>query len=206
MSYLLPSNGKEFILDWMCFLHNSSPAIDFGPRRDSNTALPDSDHAPHMNNTSRSREKAPACKPVSRRRQQTQYSIPLSEPGLQNEALPTSTTAGASKHLTGSSESEYDGVISESPTSTSDNSTPTYHQRQDDLVCWDHGCNGRGFTTSSNLARHRREYSDKRPTYYCPKCGAFFSRKTARNTHVENQSCTRIRRYSNGRKRPKVSK
>jgi len=75
-----------------------------------------------------------------------------------------------------------------------------------DLRCWDHGCNGRVFTTMSNLTRHRREHSNVRPSYHCPQCGAYFSRSTARNTHVENQSCTRIRRYSNGRQRPRATK
>lgn len=70
-----------------------------------------------------------------------------------------------------------------------------------DLRCWDHGCNGRAFTTSSNLKRHQRERSSSRAYHLCPLCGAHFSRTTARNEHVQNRSCTRIRRYSNGRQR-----
>lgn len=83
------------------------------------------------------------------------------------------------------------------------------HQRQapsqvngkPDLRCWEHGCNGRVFATASNLARHQREKSNRRPSYLCPMCGAYFSRSTARNQHVDNKSCGRIRRYSNGRQR-----
>jgi uncharacterized C2H2 Zn-finger protein len=69
----------------------------------------------------------------------------------------------------------------------------------DPLCCWEHGCNGRKFTTASNLRRHRREKSRARPECRCPRCGAVFSRTTARNTHMERGSCNRIRRYSNGR-------
>ena len=71
-----------------------------------------------------------------------------------------------------------------------------------DLRCWDHGCEGRLFTTLSNLKRHQREKSSGRALHPCPRCGAHFSRMTARNRHLQNQSCTRIRRYSSGRKRP----
>jgi hypothetical protein len=73
-----------------------------------------------------------------------------------------------------------------------------------DLRCWDHGCEGRLFTTLSNLKRHQREKSSGRALHPCPRCGAHFSRMTARNRHLQNQSCTRIRRNSNGRKRPCV--
>jgi len=72
--------------------------------------------------------------------------------------------------------------------------------------CWEHGCNGRVFSTHSNLIRHQAEKSQARPTCKCPQCGAVFSRTSARNQHVAKRSCNRIRRYSNGRKRrcPKV--
>ncbi|KAK4185833.1 hypothetical protein QBC35DRAFT_502776 [Podospora australis] len=75
-------------------------------------------------------------------------------------------------------------------------------QAEDSLRCWDHGCNGRKFTTASNLRRHRKEKGQERPECPCPRCGAVFSRTTARNTHMERGSCNRIRRYSNGRARP----
>jgi len=74
-----------------------------------------------------------------------------------------------------------------------------------DLCCWEHGCNGRSFTTRSNLRRHQREKSRARPVCQCPRCGAIFSRTTARNTHIARGSCNRIRRYSNGRIRPNLS-
>lgn len=67
--------------------------------------------------------------------------------------------------------------------------------------CWEHGCNGRAFSTRSNLIRHQIEKSQARRTCKCPRCGAVFSRTSARNQHVAKRSCNRIRRYSNGRER-----
>lgn len=73
-----------------------------------------------------------------------------------------------------------------------------------ELVCWEHGCNGRIFTTRSNLVRHQREKLGINAKYLCPRCKAAFSRKTARDQHIVRKSCNRIRRYSNGRQRYKV--
>ncbi|KAK1056929.1 hypothetical protein LTR74_014527 [Friedmanniomyces endolithicus] len=56
--------------------------------------------------------------------------------------------------------------------------------------CWDHGCNGRQFSTFSNLLRHQREKSGTAPKSYCPKCGAEFTRTTARNGHMAHDKCT----------------
>ena len=73
-------------------------------------------------------------------------------------------------------------------------------------ICWDHGCNGKVFSSWSNLRRHQRERACQAPKCYCPRCGAHFSRTTARNQHLANMSCKRIRRYSNGRTRPSMQK
>lgn len=56
--------------------------------------------------------------------------------------------------------------------------------------CWDHGCNGRKFTTFSNLLRHQREASGVSSKSTCPRCGAEFTRATARNAHVTEGKCT----------------
>jgi hypothetical protein len=50
--------------------------------------------------------------------------------------------------------------------------------------CWEHGCNGRQFSTYSNLIRHRREKSEQAPKFRCPNCGAEFTRVTACKGHV----------------------
>ncbi|KAJ5634444.1 hypothetical protein N7528_002286 [Penicillium herquei] len=55
--------------------------------------------------------------------------------------------------------------------------------------CWDHGCNGREFSTFSNLLRHQREKSGVVAKAECPICGAVFTRTTARNIHVAQGKC-----------------
>ncbi|KAL4988563.1 hypothetical protein BDW68DRAFT_88906 [Aspergillus falconensis] len=55
--------------------------------------------------------------------------------------------------------------------------------------CFDHGCNGREFSTFSNLLRHQREKSGVVAKAECPSCGAVFTRTTARNIHVAQGKC-----------------
>ncbi|KAL9104254.1 MAG: hypothetical protein Q9163_000802, partial [Psora crenata] len=55
--------------------------------------------------------------------------------------------------------------------------------------CWDHGCNGRTFSTFSNLLRHQREKSGTSSKAVCERCGAAFTRKTARDGHFFNDKC-----------------
>ncbi|KAI7776595.1 hypothetical protein LA080_004745 [Diaporthe eres] len=55
--------------------------------------------------------------------------------------------------------------------------------------CWEHGCNGRQFSTFSNLLRHQREKSGQATKVSCPDCGAEFARTTARNGHLLHQKC-----------------
>ncbi|RKF57195.1 putative transcription factor c2h2 protein [Golovinomyces cichoracearum] len=55
--------------------------------------------------------------------------------------------------------------------------------------CWEHGCNGRQFSTFSNLLRHQREKSGTAQKSSCPHCGAEFTRTTARNGHLAHDKC-----------------
>jgi len=55
--------------------------------------------------------------------------------------------------------------------------------------CWDHGCNGRQFSTFSNLLRHQREKSGSATKAVCPHCGTEFTRTTARNGHMSGGKC-----------------
>ncbi|PBP27133.1 hypothetical protein BUE80_DR001900 [Diplocarpon rosae] len=55
--------------------------------------------------------------------------------------------------------------------------------------CWEHGCNGRQFSTFSNLLRHQREKSGVSQKSSCPNCGAEFTRTTARNGHMAHDKC-----------------
>lgn len=66
--------------------------------------------------------------------------------------------------------------------------------------CWEHGCNGREFSTFSNLLRHQREKSGTAAKSYCPKCGAEFTRTTARNGHLAHEKCSKQRRSSTDEK------
>lgn len=62
--------------------------------------------------------------------------------------------------------------------------------------CWEHGCNGRQFSTFSNLLRHQREKSGQAAKAVCPNCGAEFTRTTARNGHLQHDKCKQQRRNS----------
>ncbi len=66
--------------------------------------------------------------------------------------------------------------------------------------CWDHGCNGRQFSTFSNLLRHQREKSGQATKSYCPRCGAEFTRTTARNGHMAHEKCKSRRSSDSSRK------
>ena len=55
--------------------------------------------------------------------------------------------------------------------------------------CFDHGCNGRTFSTFSNLLRHQREKSGSSSKAVCHRCGAIFTRKTALNGHLAHDKC-----------------
>lgn len=55
--------------------------------------------------------------------------------------------------------------------------------------CWEHGCNGRQFSTFSNLLRHQREKSGSAMKATCPHCGTEFTRTTARNGHMYSGKC-----------------
>lgn len=59
--------------------------------------------------------------------------------------------------------------------------------------CWEHGCNGRQFSTFSNLLRHQREKSGQAAKALCPNCGAEFTRTTARNGHLLHDKCKQRR-------------
>ncbi len=70
--------------------------------------------------------------------------------------------------------------------------------------CWKHGCNGRQFSTFSNLQRHQREQSGLADKATCPSCRAEFTRTTARNAHVKRDKCKV--KQTRGAKRPTYSR
>ncbi|GBF61617.1 hypothetical protein TMEN_4121 [Trichophyton mentagrophytes] len=81
-------------------------------------------------------------------------------------------------------------------TSSSSSPSPTALSEADlrsKPQCWDHGCNGRSFSTFSNLLRHQREKAGLSVKAECPYCGAAFTRSTARNGHLERGRCKAMR-------------
>jgi len=62
--------------------------------------------------------------------------------------------------------------------------------------CWEHGCNGRAFSTHSNYLRHLREKSGQSTKSTCPRCGQTFTRKTAMNGHMLHEKCKRRSEHS----------
>jgi hypothetical protein len=55
--------------------------------------------------------------------------------------------------------------------------------------CFEHGCNGRSFSSLGNYQRHLRERSGTLRIYQCTACGLRFTRSTARNLHVSQARC-----------------
>ncbi|GAM84987.1 hypothetical protein ANO11243_029900 [Dothideomycetidae sp. 11243] len=55
--------------------------------------------------------------------------------------------------------------------------------------CWDHGCNGRRFSSIGNLVRHIKEQNGPRARFECRRCGQTFTRSTARSMHVKRGRC-----------------
>ncbi|PKY01215.1 hypothetical protein P168DRAFT_60114 [Aspergillus campestris IBT 28561] len=57
--------------------------------------------------------------------------------------------------------------------------------------CWESCCNGRVFSTRSNLIRHQRERKGESAKLRCSFCGAVFLRSSARNAHESARRCRR---------------
>ena len=55
--------------------------------------------------------------------------------------------------------------------------------------CWDHECNGRRFSSVSNLLRHCREKDGIAIKVTCPYCQTRFTRSTAMNSHLNRGKC-----------------
>ena len=55
--------------------------------------------------------------------------------------------------------------------------------------CWDHGCNGREFTSFSALWSHQREEDGTPPKRTCPRCGATFPQAIAFLRHLAVDKC-----------------
>lgn len=119
------------------------------------------------------------------------YSQPMGSapPGSQLYASSRSPSYPSPMHGAGA------GEMMPKPNGGSDAAMRVLNQRPKPQ-CWEHGCNGRQFSTFSNLLRHQREKSGTASKSYCPRCGAEFTRTTARNGHLAHDKCTKTRRDS----------
>lgn len=59
-------------------------------------------------------------------------------------------------------------------------------------TCYDHGCDGRVFSSRSNLLRHQRERAPHARLLACPMCGATFYRLWTRDYHVKSARCQKM--------------
>ncbi|KAI0546405.1 hypothetical protein F4679DRAFT_412595 [Xylaria curta] len=59
--------------------------------------------------------------------------------------------------------------------------------------CWEHGCNGREFSTFRDLSRHQREESGQAAKVSCPNCGAGFASIRVRDSHLRSGKCKKRR-------------
>jgi hypothetical protein len=57
-----------------------------------------------------------------------------------------------------------------------------------DYRCYQHGCEGRRFSSSENYRRHIRE-RNKSDRTTCPFCAAVFTRKSNKDTHLRKGRC-----------------
>lgn len=65
-----------------------------------------------------------------------------------------------------------------------------HHQTTEPAIrCWEHGCEGRKFSSVGNYRRHLREKNGQAKLHPCPDCGRVFTRSTARNFHRESGTC-----------------
>lgn len=123
----------------------------------------------------------------------TSYEISGYNP-LPTSMYPTSTTAAPypsyepSPGLAPPTAGSVPG-LSSSPGSQGNGVMPRVLNSRPKPQCWEHGCNGRQFSTFSNLLRHQREKSGTAAKSYCPRCGAEFTRTTARNGHMAHEKC-----------------
>jgi hypothetical protein len=77
----------------------------------------------------------------------------------------------------------------ESTLQTDDIGTPILTQKTT-FQCWDHGCDGRKFSSLSNYRRHCRErIVTSEAMICCPYCGQRFTRTSGRDAHIERGRC-----------------
>ena len=99
----------------------------------------------------------------------------------------TSRTSSPGYTYSPSESSTYGHLATQSLVGSVDSSRGSTPRRKPQ--CWEHGCNGREFSTFSNLLRHQRERNGTANKSVCPHCGIEFTRTTARNGHLAGGKC-----------------
>jgi hypothetical protein len=77
------------------------------------------------------------------------------------------------------------------PESSTQHAASDGSEEQTRFICWDHGCQGRVFTTYSNLRRRCRKRSETPEKTTCEGCGRQFSRPAAKTRHQDRGRCKR---------------
>ncbi|KAI5201487.1 hypothetical protein AUEXF2481DRAFT_33756 [Aureobasidium subglaciale EXF-2481] len=120
-------------------------------------------------------------------------------PTCTTETLPIDQWNDSGSSPTDSWDSEAIGYTSLDFTKMLPHENPVYKSAsinsRKDLRCWDHGCQGRAFSSRSNLRRHQREQDARVKLLPCPFCGTNFYRKWTRDQHVARMSCKKSDRY-----------
>lgn len=80
-------------------------------------------------------------------------------------------------------------ALSSSPSTQNSSVMPRVLNSRPKPQCFEHGCNGRQFSTFSNLLRHQREKSGTAAKSSCPRCHAEFTRTTAMKGHMQHDKC-----------------
>lgn len=116
------------------------------------------------------------------------YGSPTAFPSRSSPSLPVGPDASMMYQMPAVMPSGSSGVVSQS-----EGGHVRVVQSRPKPRCWEHGCNGRQFSTFSNLLRHQREKSGQASKASCPNCGAEFTRTTARNGHLLHDKCKQRR-------------
>ncbi|KAG8421418.1 hypothetical protein J3459_007715 [Metarhizium acridum] len=148
-----------------------------------NQALQDASHTSQMFNSSPYQQSIPST-----------YSMPMDYPGIYSAQADFSTRTPLS---IAQDTSLLYSMPTVQPISHANYNQEGSHvrvvQSRPKPRCWEHGCNGRQFSTFSNLLRHQREKSGQAAKATCPNCGAEFTRTTARNGHLLHDKCKQRR-------------
>ncbi|ODM15103.1 hypothetical protein SI65_09599 [Aspergillus cristatus] len=116
-------------------------------------------------------------------------SLPSHAPSIPTSPQPQHPGAGPSPYYTSPSPAPTASASASASASTDQDRQVRVISFRPKPQCWEHGCNGREFSTFSNLLRHQREKSGVVAKAECPVCGAAFTRTTARNIHLAQGKC-----------------